>query len=90
MEHLQSMGNLATYCTENKVFSAASTINKLQLGIEIMEGVQYFERQINHSKQSLAGFPGTFPELRVKYMHSIEIYQMCIERLISRYKKLMK
>ena len=66
---------------------AENQIEKHQLRIEILEGVQHFARLIELKKESINGFAGTFPRLRRKYLHNIEIYKMCIARLYERYEK---
>mgnify|MGYP000970647621 FL=1 len=62
-------------------------INKHQKCIEILEAIQTFEMLIKSAQENIDGFCGTFPELRKKYNHKLEIYQMCIERLMKRYEK---
>lgn len=63
-------------------------IKKHQDCIEILEAIQTFEMLIKSGKENIDGFAGTFPEIRRKYIHNIEIYQMCITRLQERYNKI--
>ena len=56
--------------------------------IEVLEAIRTFERFIKSAHENIDGFAGTFPELRRKYIHRIEIYQMCITRLQERYSKI--
>lgn len=65
--------------------SACKLIEKHQLKIEILEAIQHFARMIEHKQESIDGFPGTFINLRMKYLHNIEIYNKCINRLKQRY-----
>ena len=55
--------------------------------IEILEAIRHFENAIKLKTGSINGYPGTFPELRRKYIHNIEIYNKCIQRLTERYSK---
>jgi len=64
-------------------------IEKHQTCIEILEGIQRFERQIKLTQDNINGFAGTFSQLRRKYKHNIDIYNMCIVRLTERYKKVI-
>jgi ABC-type Zn uptake system ZnuABC Zn-binding protein ZnuA len=66
-----------------------SKIDKLQTCIEILEAITHFENMIKLKKESINGFSGTFPELRKKYLHNIQIYQKCMIRLIQRYKTIL-
>ena len=68
--------------------SACKLIKNHELQIEILEAIQYFARMIEHKQDSINGFPGTFPDLKRKYLHNIEIYQMCINRLKQRYNEI--
>jgi hypothetical protein len=68
--------------------NAKELINKHQKCIEILEAVQTFEMLIKSAQENIDGFCGTFPELRKKYKHNKEIYQMCINRLMQRYENL--
>ncbi len=62
-------------------------IQKRELSIKIIEGIQYFQRLINSKKQSISGFAGTFPELKRKMEREMETYYMCINRLKQRLQK---
>ena len=76
----------------NAVLPHVSTrllIEKHQNCIEVLEGIKHFESAIRLKKESINGFPGTFPELRRKYIHNVEIYRKCIERLTKRYYALL-
>jgi hypothetical protein len=62
-------------------------LNKLETCVKIVEGIRLFKRLIESQQESLDGFQGTFPELRRKLIHRIEIYQKCVQRLEQRYEK---
>jgi len=64
-------------------------IERQQKGMEILEGIQHFLTLIKSTKQNINGFAGTFPGLKIKYEHNLEIYWMCVRRLEQRYKKVM-
>ena len=64
-------------------------INRQMLGLEVLEGIEYFETRIKLTKESINGFAGTFPELNKKYEHNLIIFDMCIKRLNQRYNKIM-
>ena len=76
------MSNKKRYTTTKKW---SLLIDKHQLCIEILEGVKYFEKAIELKKYSINGFSGTFPELRRKYIHDVDIYERCVKRLKQRY-----
>ena len=75
------------YLTINKM-TTTELIKKHQSCIEILVAVLTFEMLIKSGKENIDGFCGTFPELRRKYIHNVEIYKMCIDRLNLRYKTL--
>jgi hypothetical protein len=60
-------------------------IDKHQKCIDILDGIKHFQKMITIYEDNVNGFPGTFYSLRIKYLHNIEIYRMCIERLMKRY-----
>jgi hypothetical protein len=62
-------------------------IEKHQTCIEIIDAILFFKRRIKLYEEWIHGFPGTFPGLRRKYERNIEIQNMCIARLLQRYKK---
>ena len=64
-------------------------IKRHETCIEILEGISYYKRMISHRWDSINGFPGEFPWLRAKYVHDVDIYQRCIERLTSRFNSMM-
>ena len=64
-------------------------IDKHELAIEILEGVQSFERRIKQKKDSIQGIAGHFPRLIQEYTDNIYIYHKCIDRLLQRHDKLM-
>jgi len=66
--------------------SSRSLINKHQMCIEILEGIMHFEQRKKQRIESIEGFPGTFPELRKKYVNDIDTINRCIKRLEQRYK----
>jgi len=65
-------------------------IKQHEVCIEILEGINHFKRMIDSRKESILGFAGTFYDLRIKYTHDIEIYNMCINRLEERYYKIIE
>jgi hypothetical protein len=69
--------------------NSRAIIDKHQVCIEILEGIQYFEQSKKHKIESIEGFAGTFPELRRKYVHEIDIYNRCIKRLEQRHDKVI-
>lgn len=69
--------------------NAKTAIERHQTCIEILEAVSHFQNMIQLKVDSINGFPGTFPELRNKYYHNIEIYKKCIVRLIQRHDKIL-
>jgi hypothetical protein len=57
--------------------------------IEILEAVDTFERKMDHAIWDIEfGFIREFPKLVKEYKHNIEIYKMCIDRLMERYNKI--
>ena len=73
-----------------KQLNTSKMIDDLQKQIALVEGIQHFEMRINHTKQNIEGFCGTFPELRKKYTEDIDTYKRCIKRLLERYNKLSR
>ena len=65
-----------------------SLIDQHQQLIEIVEAIQHFQMAKRHTIQSIEGFGGTFPRLRKKYIHNIDIYNRCINRLKERYSRI--
>jgi len=64
-------------------------IDKHQVCIEILEAIRLYMRLISNVYEGLNGFPGTFPRLRKKCEHDIDIYNRCIRRLESRHEKVL-
>lgn len=62
-------------------------LDKLETCIKIVESIRFFKRMLESQQESLDGFQGTFPELRRKLIHKVEIYQKCADRLQQRYEK---
>lgn len=60
-----------------------------EMAIEILEGVQHFERLIKGREDSIKALNGNHMWLSDGYLHLIEIYRMCIVRLTERYKKII-
>jgi hypothetical protein len=57
-----------------------------QTCIEILEGIQQFKRLGDVTFESMVQLKeGLFPELEKKYLHQLDIYERCIERLNERY-----
>jgi len=71
-------------------YNANALILKHEKSIKILEAIKYFEKMICSKVDSINGFAGTFTELRKKYYHNIDIYNMCIDRLILRYNNFNK
>jgi hydroxypyruvate isomerase len=72
----------------NKFIYPQSLITKHEQAIAILDAIEHLHSMIKLKKYSISGFSGTFTELRKKYVHNIEIYTMCINRLQQRYDKL--
>lgn len=64
-------------------------IKKHERCIELLEAMRTFKNLINLNRGSINGFPGTFPELRRKYLHRIDIQERSIARLELIYKKVL-
>jgi len=65
-----------------------SLIDKHQQCIEIVEAIAHFQMSKRHTIRSIESFGGTFPNLRKKYIHNIDIYNRCINRLKERYNRI--
>jgi len=65
-------------------------IEKHQSCIEILEGIKHFEKKKERKIESINGFAGTFPELRLKYINDIDTINRCIERLVLRYQTILQ
>ena len=65
-------------------------IENHQVCTEIIEGIEYFERAKRMARENINGFAGSFPNLRKRYLHDLDIYGMCVERLKLRYHKQME
>lgn len=70
--------------------NAKQTIRDHEILIEILEGIHHFTRRVNNYRESLEGIQATFPGLKSRLVHDIEICEMCIKRLEERYFKLLK
>jgi hypothetical protein len=70
--------------------NAKQLIQKHEILIEILEGIHHFTRRVNNYRESLEGIQATFPGLKSRLVHDIEIAEMCIKRLEERYFKLLK
>lgn len=66
------------------------TIDKLQMCINIQEGIKTFTNLRNFQKDNILQLNGNFPDLKDKYIHNIDIYNKCIERLEKRYNNIIK
>lgn len=62
-------------------------LERLEICTKLVEGIRYFNAMESHVTDSIRGIQGIFPERLGKLKHSLEIYQMCSERLKERYKK---
>jgi len=62
-------------------------IKKHKTCIEILEAIEVFESLIEHKALSIEALNGNFPDLKAKYLHNIDIYKRCINRLNLRYTK---
>lgn len=60
---------------------------KIECLLEIQEAVEYFERRIEFSQETMDGYGGYFRELRDKYTDRIDTYERCIDRLNERFSK---
>ncbi len=60
-----------------------------EICIDILDAIQYYENMIINISEINNGFAGTFPQIKRKNIHRIEIYDMCIIRLKQRYNILM-
>ena len=66
--------------------------------IALLEAIKHFKRNIEYAKISSISlekilndvFPRRESNLKKRREHDIEIYQMCIRRLVQRYNKLNK
>lgn len=67
--------------------NTARELERLDTCIKIVEGISYFKRMLKSQQESIDGFQGTFPELRRKLIHRMEVYQKCVDRLQQRYEK---
>ena len=65
-------------------------LEKLQLGIEIIEGIKHFQRSIKWAEDNIKMYKSYhFGHGVLMCRHRIEIYTMCIARLEERYTKLI-
>ena len=64
-------------------------IKKLEMLIQIEEGIKSFEDRIELKQESIESTLGYFPELRDKYTDDIHTYMMCIKRLNERFNKIL-
>lgn len=55
--------------------------------IEIIEAIDSLSRKRNRLTTYVNGFAGTFPELRNKYLHQIDIADRATKRLKQRHDK---
>ena len=69
--------------------NASELISTHEKAIEILEGIKSFSCQIKIRVESVNGFPGTFPDLRKRYLNEIDTKKRCIIRLKERYVKLL-
>lgn len=61
-----------------------------ELAIDLIYSIGHYNVLILNNKRSLAGVPGTMPNMAKRLNHEIEIYQMCINRLFNRYELCLK
>jgi len=60
-------------------------IEKHENCIRIIEAIATFQNLIELNKDHIRIMNGWFPDIYQMYIHKIEIYNMCIERLKERY-----
>ena len=85
-EHYDS--RIAKMKNKRTLLEANWTEKKLEEAQACIEAVKWFEkRKHNAGPDSFAR--SFFPELDKKYHHNQEIYQMCIDRMWSRYDRVM-
>jgi hypothetical protein len=65
-------------------------IKNHETSIELLEAMQHFENLIKHKETAIKMCENSFPRLQYKYIHNIDIYNKCINRLQNRYNKLNK
>ncbi len=63
-------------------------IQKQERGLEILIAIKEFKRRIEFNEDSIAGFPGTFPRLRDKYLNNIDTLERCIKRMYIKFENL--
>jgi len=63
-------------------------LEKLQLGIDIVEGIKWYQGRVANQEKQRKAFLNAFGSSG-KTTHNIEIYTMCITRLEERYTKLI-
>ncbi len=68
--------------------NTAHLIDKHEKCLEILEGISSLETRAKLHLDSINGFPGTFPRLRHKYIHDLDITNSAINRLWSRYDRI--
>ena len=58
--------------------------------INILDAIEFFKEKISLRIQAINGFPGTFADLRKKYVNDIDTYKRCISRLYERHERILK
>jgi hypothetical protein len=66
-----------------------SLIQKHEKSIAILDAIMRFERRKKRFIESISGFSGTYPNLRVKYVNNIDTINRCIKRLEKSYKRIL-
>ena len=57
------------------------TVERLERALEIAELRDYSQKRTSNIVVSINGFAGTFPRLRKKYLHELEISKMATARI---------
>ena len=61
--------------------------NRIEKTQKILEVIEWAYKRIQLRNNSINGFPGTFPELRKKYIQQNETTYKAIQRLENYYQK---
>lgn len=56
--------------------------------IDLLEAIEYYERRKVSINENINGFAGTFPKLKAKNIHELDIMDRCINRLTKSYSNL--
>jgi len=70
-------------------FDLESEIERHDKAEKILQAILSFRNKKKAIISHIEGFGGTFPRLRAKYVNDVDTINRCINRLHSRYKKVM-